>query len=532
MPNYNANCLGINDGFSFSWDGGALATDAFKNARGPILDDFQTYASTDSDYWPTGNQNVNFIVAEGEDHDLDELNPWILLPYDQSGAWLEDPAYNTWLMQGAQYLGKVTRAGLTGFEFNLGSNTNLLKIYPGAIPSSPQNRWHLVPSGKARKYAQAMVAENMEYIFNTDRYMADLSFPLLHDNAKTQMQNFCRIRYMLGDNINSIDFSGRTADRTKPSHPTWNTPGGDGIPYEWEVQIANHLSVNVYHSDHVKTWDEWRNGDQHLINQANYFATKLRGNVIREYANEIWNTAPGYGAQTAWVWDNGPYPDPARADWQVMHHNYGKRVWDTGGIWETAFSGRRQDLDLTSAVQIAWPDGMVNRFVSPTGESFGDRIDSIGGTFYTGGPIFNPGQPYQNILNNGRSWVVENHQGDMENLKENILRLQELTSQYTDTWHLYEGGSHMNFINLDRSNPTDMQVWNEVEGFWNSSRWTNMMNGFANWWRNQTGSGELIWFSLYGVDQGVMPFGVFKGTGQLNPIYSGTGNFIQNYNNF
>lgn len=344
------------------------------------------------------------------------------------------------------------------------------------------------------------------------------------------MEPFCRIRYMLGDNINSSDFSGRAVDRTKASHPTWNTPGGDGIPYEWEVWVANHLSVNVYHSDHVKSWDGWKNGDPYLQQQATYFANNLRGNIIREYANEIWNTAPGYYDQTVWVWNNGPYAN--NGDWQIMHHNYGKRTYDTGGVWEQAFASRRSDLDLTSALQIAWPQGMVNRFISPTGESFGDRIDSIGGTFYLGGPITIPSFHFDNILNGGIAAVDSNHRGDLANLQGNITELMDLTRQYTDTWHLYEGGSHMNFIGFDSGNSQHNQVWNSVESYWSSGTFTSLYNEFANWWRGLNGAGELIWFHLYGIDTEIQPWGVYESTGDLTPIYPGVQNFIQNYNNF
>lgn len=533
MPAYNENCLGINDGFSYTWDGGALATDAFKEARGPVLDDFTTVSETDNHKWPVGNQTVNFLMAEGPDHDLDELNPWVLLPYAQTGVWASGPQWGDWVIQGAEYVGEVKRAGLKGYEFNLGPDTNVLKIFAGNLPANPLNRWHLVPKKFARKYAQAMKTSQMKYIFRNDRYASDLSFPLLHPQVKEQMKPFCRIRYMLGDNVNSMEFSGRKADRTKSTHPTWNTPGGDGIPYEWEVWIANHLGVNVYHSDHVKSWDAWKEGDLYLTKQANYFAKKLRGNVIREYGNEIWNSAPGYYFQTVWVWDNGPYPDPNRANWDIMHHNYGQRMYDTGGVWRKAFRarGRRKDIDLTLALQIAWPDGMTKRFVRPDGSSLGNRIDSVGGTFYLGGPVQPGTDLFNSVASGGLTAVDARHREDMIKLQGNITRLMDLTRDYTKKWHLYEGGSHMNFIGYEAGNAQHQQVWNSVQSYWNSGTYTSTMNQFASWWRGIQGSGELIWFSLHGIDTPVSPFGIYTSTDDVTPIYSGVQSFIQNYNN-
>jgi len=260
---FGANCMGMNDDFPFSWDGGSIVTDAFKSGRGPLLQDFETESSVDADRWPTGSRTVNFILAEG-DHNMEELNPWVLLPYQQSGSWLYGPSLGSWTMDDSSYRGRVSYSGVTGHEFNLGTDTVNLRIYGGNIPSGSRNRWHFVPKSVAASYAAAMRDNNFDYIFNTDKYANDPDFPLIHTQVENQMDGFCRIRYLQGRNTNSLEFSGFESSRTKPSHPTFSTPGGDGMPYEFEVWIANQLGINVFHNDHVKTWDAWRQGDRYL----------------------------------------------------------------------------------------------------------------------------------------------------------------------------------------------------------------------------------------------------------------------------
>lgn len=358
-----------------------------------------------------------------------------------------------------------------------------------------------------------------------------MNFPLLHSQAKTQMEDFCRIRFLLGSNVNSLEFSGYASDRTKPSHPTFSTPGGDGLPYEWEVWIANHLNINVFHTDHVKTWEAWKQGDRYLTDEANYFAQNLRGSVIREYGNEIWNQGFPYENQTLHVWDNGPYPDPGRTNWEWMNRNYGKRSYDTAGPWEQAFASRRQDLDLTIAVQSANPPLALERLKAANGQSYGDRIDSVSGAFYFGMTIVPGEYVYENIRNSGYSAVVANHRTDLNKLKSDLAQLINITRPYVSKVHLYEGGSHMNFPVYDAGNSNHVNVFNDVTSFLNSNDYSSMLDEFGSWWRTQWGSGEMMWFHLNGQDTAAEPWGYYRSTTDSTPVHTGTETFVRRYAN-
>ncbi len=530
IPRFSENCLGMNDGHVHSWDGGSLTTDAFKSARGPIHQYSGQPSQMDADRWPVGNDPAYFAIAEGNKHDLNLMNPWVLLPYDQTGVWREGPDGNVWKLDGAKYLSKYNYGGVIGHVFELQKGANNFTLSPGAIPASPKNRWHLVPMWAAPAYAKAMKAENFRYIFDTDKYARDLDFPLLHTQTKKQMKKFCRIRFMLGDGVNSLEFSGRASDRTKPSHPTFSTVGGDGIPYEWEAWIANHLNINLWHVDHVKTWDAWSAGDPYLWQAATYFKDNLRGNLIREYGNEIWNFAYPFAAQTEWVWDNGPYPEASRGDWQWVNYNYGKRVWDTAGVWAQAYASRRDDLDLTVGVHSALaPDAQIGRFNSPYGQSWGDRIDSVAGTFYFGESIVRNDNLYRHIVREGVSAVVRHHQVNLNLVEARLNWAMNLYRPYAKKWHLYEGGSHMNMIEYDRTNADDKIVYKAIKAYFDSPDYTDALNEFAAWWKSHWASGEWMWFHLTGEESAEMPWGYYHSTGDPTPVYDGSANFINNY---
>jgi len=229
------------------------------------------------------------------------------------------------------------------------------------------------------------------------------------------------------------------------------------------------------------------------------------------------------------VWDNGPYADPGRTDWQWMNRNYGKRTYDTAKPWVDAFAGRRQDLDNTLAVQVANPPTALERVATPTGVSFSNRIDSISGAFYFGRSIIASQPLYQAIRSGGLNAVVADHRTDLNKLKSDWSQLINLTRPYVQKWHLYEGGSHMNFIEYDPGNAAHRSVYRHVESFLNSSSYTSMLTEFGNWWRNQYGSGEMMWFHLNGIDTPVEPWGYYRSNTDLSPVYSGSGAFIRDY---
>jgi len=531
--NANASpvCMGINDDFAGNWDGGQLSTDAFKSARGPITTDYQRPASMDANRWPDGGSDSVFVIGEG-DHALEKMNPWVLLPYDQTGVWADTPQYETWRMSGSDYLGQYTSNGVIGHEFNLGSSNIGLYISASSVPASPKNRWHLVPKSVAEAYTAAMVAENFRYIFDTDRYGLDKSFPLVHESVKEQTKDFCRIRYMIGDNTNSLDFSGFAADRTRPSYPTWNTPGGDGRSYEWEVWIANHLNMNAWHTDHVKTWEGLEAGDKYLEEQAIYFRDNLEGTLIREYANEIWNFAYPFGIQTNWVWQNAPYADPAKSKFVNLQYSYGKRTYDTAGVWEQVWQSRRADLDLTVAVHTDDTYNSPSRFVGPNGERWYERADSLSPSFYFGGTFGSDDEMFTKVLNGGLEAVVADHEEGLKKWKKVVAEQIENTSAFVDRVHLYEGASHHILYDFDQRHPNhaqQKQVAASIFEYLNSERYTQHLNDMFSWWASLPTAGEPMWFTLYGVNNPVSPWGTFPSSFDMQPTYSGGGAFLKGY---
>jgi len=108
---------------------------------------------------------------------MSDLNPWVLLPYEQTGNW----KWGTWGwgITDSTYRGRVEFNGVTGHEFNLGQRDINFKIAAGNIPGGSRNRWHLVPKSVAADYARAMRDNNFEYIFDTDTYAKDPGFPAL-----------------------------------------------------------------------------------------------------------------------------------------------------------------------------------------------------------------------------------------------------------------------------------------------------------------------------------------------------------------
>ncbi len=522
------HCLGVNDGFSLSWDGGQLSTDAFKKARGPLRSDFQTPALMDDDRWPVGGESAVFVLAEGE-HGMEDMNPWVLLPYDQAGAWISPPAYGSWEIQGATYLQPWRSDGIVGHEFNLAAGNNVLNIFAGYLPTEGRNRWHLVPKSVADHYAKAMADENLSYIFDTDRYATDPSFPLLHEEALTKLGSFCRIRYMTGSNVNSLEFSGYNRDRSRPSHPTWNTVGGDGIPYEWKVWIANRAKLGVWHTDHILTWEASRQGDPYLSKQAAYYRDHLEGNLIREYGNEVWNFAWPFNLATEHVWTNRPFADPGKTDAVNIDYGYAKRAYDTAGVWEEQWASRRQDLDLTIGVHThnAW--GAAKRLVGPSGERWYERVDSVAATFYFGSVFGSTDSLYREILSDGEAAVVADHAAGADHWKEKISELLSQTGRYVGAFHMYEGASHQVFHDYNHANANHRKVRKHMTGYLNSDAYVSHLNKMFKWWLKQDKAGEAIWFSLFGVNNPRSPWGVYPNTRSRSMTYRGTNTFINQY---
>lgn len=522
------HCLGVNDGFSLSWDGGQLSTDAFKKARGPLLHDFKTPAPMDSQKWPVGNQSVVFVLGEG-DHGLEDLNPWVLLPYEQAGSWISPPGYGSWEIQGANYVQPWSSEGIVGHEFNLGSGNNVLNIFQGYLPTGDQNRWHLVPKSVARQYAKAMSQENLSYIFNTDKYASDPAFPLVHDEALTKLRSFCRLRFMTGSNVNSLEFSGYNRDRSKPSHPTWNTVGGDGIPYEWKVWIANRAKLGVWHTDHILTWEALQAGDSYLKKEAAYYRDHLDGTLIREYGNEVWNFAWPFNVVTEHVWKSHPFADPGKTDAVNIDYGYAQRAYDTAKVWEEQWASRRQDLDLTIGVHThnAW--GAAKRLVGPSGQRWFDRIDSVAATFYFGSVFNSSDSLYRDILAKGEVAVVDDHDAGADYWKEKISELLEQTGRYVGAFHMYEGASHQVFSDYSHSNANHRKVREHMTSYLNSNAYVSHLNKMFKWWLKQDKAGEAIWFSLFGVNNPRSPWGVYPNTRSRSMTYSGTNTFINQY---
>jgi len=524
----SAQCMGVNDGFIANWDGGQMVTDAFKKARGPFKLDYRTPSQTDADSWPSGNEDVVFVIGEGN-HGLADLNPWVLLPYDQSGAWIDKPTWGKWQLSGSQYVGQYNHAGVVGHEFNLGQQGTSLRVFADSLPDTPRNRWHLVPKSAADAYMAAMQAENFSYIFNTDKYGLDLNFPLLHDGFKNQMEGFCRIRYMQGDRTNSNAFSGLAKDRTKPSYPVWDYPGGDGKPYEWEVWIANHLGIDVWHADHVRTWEGMMAGDSYLNDQATYYATHLTGNVIREYANEIWNSAWPFGVQTNWVWENAPYADRDHDDFANLDYGYGKRTYDTAKVWDRAYTDRREDLDLTVGIHTANYSSAPRRLIGPLGEAWHELADSLAPSFYFGGSFASGSEVYRTVLRQGQSAVVQYHESGLASWKQQITRVIGVTSQLVERYHLYEGASHFTLYDYDAARPDDVIVGGEVIAYLKSSNYAAHLQDLFTFWAALPQAGEPMWFNLYGVNTPAKPFALFDTTSSEDPEYEGAGRFVMDY---
>lgn len=525
---FGKNCLGVNDGFAQSWDGGQIATDALKKARGPLLSDYRTRAPMDADRWPVGNQKILFVIGEGE-HGLETMNPWVLLPYEQGGDWANAPEYGTWQMEGATYKGRWQSDGVMGHEFDLGKGNNSLSVFAGYLPSGNRNRWHLVPKSVADHYARAMAAENYSYIFNTEKYAADPSFPLLHEDAVAKLRSFCRIRFMSGSNVNSLAFSGYDADRSLPSHPTWSTEGGDGIPYEWKTWIANRADIGVWHTDHVMTWEGLQSGDRYLHKQAAYYRDNLQGSLVREYGNEIWNFAWPFNVATEYVWKSAPFDDWAKSDAVNLDYGYGKRVYDTAGVWESVWASRRDDLDLTLGVHThnAW--GAAKRLVGPGGERWFDRIDSLAATFYFGSVFGSSDALYRDILARGQAAVIDDHSRGTDLWKQKISELVDQTGAYVSAFHMYEGASHQVFHNYDPASSDHRTVREHMTGYLNSEAYVTHLNKMFKWWLGHDQAGEAVWFSLFGVNNPRSPWGVYPNTRSRSMTYRGTNTFINQY---
>jgi len=340
-------------------------------------------------------------------------------------------------------------------------------------------------------------------------------------------KNWGGVRFMLGNGTNSLDFTGREQHRNKPSYPNFRSPLGDGIPYEWKVWIANHLGKTLWHTDHVRTWEAWRAGDPYLRRQANYFARFLRGNVIREYGNEIWNFAGSFWRQTTWVRDRGPYSYLDENDWKRLHYRYGRRTWDTGGVWERAFANRREDLDLTVALQTSCPDCAIYRLQTPSGRSLGDRIDSVSGTFYIGRSLTVGSDDWNAIAAEGYPAVASAHQTSLEDVQAELGEIIQNTGEHVSRWHLYEGGSHMTIPNYDDANADHQRVYRALEQYWNSAAFANVLTEFRSWWQSFEGTGEMTWFNLYGGDSAGMPFGYYTGSASNASRYRGPRIFMR-----
>jgi len=72
-------------------------------------------------------------------------------------------------------------------------------------------------------------------------------------------------------------------------------------------------------------------------------------------------------------------------------------------------------------------------------------------------------------------------------------------------------------------------MFRSIENFLNSGTYTSMLNEFADWWSNRNGSGELMWFHLFGTDKPQEPWGFYRSSANSTPVYAGSGEFIRQY---
>jgi len=567
VQDFGKNCLGVNDYFSNSWGGGYLASDAFKSANGPSWVPWGDMSSLptvalDQNAWPRQmniTREIYFSIGE-TGHTLDDFNPWVLLPYDQSNSALTAAPRvgGDWHIVNASFVSKWSNSDgkVSGHEFNFAptSQGNIdLKIRADKLSAGEgKNRWHLVPKEYAERYAQAMIAEDFRYIFDTDKYGLDTRFPLLHKEVKEQMKKFCRIRFMEGNDINkNIHFDGREVNRNTPATPHWQI--GDKIPYEWKVWIANHLGINVWHTDPVRAWEAYKTGDKYLENQARYFAKNLNGHLIREYANEIWNTGSD---ATKWIENNPtPLPFPENNELERFHYAYGLRSYDTAKPWidvYTAYERRDEDLDLTIGIQTDNTFFVPHRVKGKASTDWSSRVDSVTASFYFANALKRDGFDWSNqwvegnypkIVREGYAGVRELHSEGrivwQENIRE-IVRLLESIDVTQMKLHLYEGASHLNFFEYqfdDRavvynpSNDEQQTVWNHIEQYLNSEDYIADLNAMFTWWRNQPFSGEAMWYALYGLNEPTKPWGLYESSSAdaNSSVWQGAGEFVRSY---
>jgi len=133
-----------------------------------------------------------------------------------------------------------------------------------------------------------------------------------------------------------------------------------------------------------------------------------------------------------------------------------------------------------------------------------------------------PGEElYDRVLNLGTTEVAASHQASVDKIKSDLPHVSK--------WHMYEGGTHMDFPAYDNRNADHVKVARSIRAYWNSASFTNALNSFGNWWGQLPGSGELMWFNLYGVDSPDNPWGYYKSAADTTPEYTGARLFIQNY---
>jgi len=569
------NCIGMNDSFTGPWAGANMAADAMKTSKGPVWNNWSgasipVNVVVDQNQWPTYadlDTEIFFTIAS-KGNTLEDFNPWVILPYDQNeGALMMDaPSNGAWNITHADYVSswENSSGGVKGHTFNfrptLSRNIDLKLRVNKLSKGEGKNRWHIVPQRYAEQYAAAMKAESFRYIFDTDKYGLNTNFPLLHDNVKDQLKNFCRIRFMTTKNLNDdVSFDGKSINRNTPAMPTFNER--DYMPYEWEVWIANHAgNMDIWHTDHVRSWEAYKTGDSYLVDQAQYFAENLKGDLIREYANEIWN---GGFNSTKWI-ENEPTPLPFAEEnaHAAFHYAYGLRTYETAKPWIDAFTekGRRADLDLTVGMQTGVDFFVGHRVKGKGSTDWSDRVDSITGSFYFGQGLkrdhevyWRPGETisgsYTRILHalntggDAYSVVREVHRERREEWKQHNInfsdRLAELGMRDVKI-HLYEGASHMVFYRYpigdgpvvwDANDPEKQRVWSYVEQYLNGPDYTADLNNMFSWWANRSDTGEVMWFAIYGANSEVAPWGYYESSSSPadSSYWRGEGAFVLPY---
>lgn len=523
-----AASLGIGGGQPRSWAKTHLATDLHFAAGPWTSNNFANQIAVDLNGWPqswSGSLPYERAILEGIHEYTREGGNIVVIPYDQ--ATYGAPAFGSWTLGGSAgvvYNGPVSLAGgITGYSYTVPANGNVVhSITTPPSGTGPSGYWHYVPASLANDYAAAMANG---YVWQDDQFIKN--GPSIHQDYIDTLDPFGWFRFMHLNRANSLDHDGTAANRPLPGTPFYDR----GISYEWIAELMNRANVNGWVNPQLRTIDALRAGDTYLYDMANYLALNTNSGLQlnTEIANETWNTAWQFNAQSDWVWQNGPIPyDPNDATVRAFNHY--ERQKELSDVFQQVYeqNGRGCDHHGVMGVHVENEWLGERRIKGQAGTGLPDSVDKVAITYYVG-QGFNKGGPTYTALSNA---IAGGQNTDA--LIDDILRTGAGLSDQQNHWidvqgHIqnyiplvlaegaklveYEGGDHFNLngITFDNADAQDLLIFGAMESYRNSGLYKNFLLDMYTYLKNVAIQAEIIHYVHTGPNQPNSPWGEYSG---------------------